>query len=34
LEAGVPPKVNLAACEQSALEVIELDDLKDHAQPE
>ena len=34
LEAGVAPKVKLAACEQSALDVIELDDLKDHIQPE
>tara|TARA_B100000902_G_C27021989_1_gene770084 strand:- start:249 stop:509 length:261 start_codon:yes stop_codon:yes gene_type:complete len=32
LEAGVAPKVKLAACEQSALEVIQLDDLKRHAQ--
>ena len=30
LEAGVPPKVNLAACEQSALEIIALEDLKAH----
>ena len=32
LEAGVAPQVKLAACEQSALEVIQLDDLKSHAQ--
>lgn len=32
LEAGVAPKVKLAACEQSALEIIQLDDLKRHAQ--
>tara|TARA_B100001057_G_scaffold105258_1_gene102799 strand:- start:1292 stop:1678 length:387 start_codon:yes stop_codon:yes gene_type:complete len=30
LEAGVPPKVNLAACEQSALKIIALEDLKAH----
>ena len=30
LEAGVPPKVNLAACEQSTLEIITLEDLKAH----
>jgi len=32
LEAGVAPQVKLAACEQSALEIIQLDDLKRHAQ--
>lgn len=32
LEAGVAPKVKLAACEQSALEIVQLDDLKRHAQ--
>jgi len=30
LEAGVAPKVKLAACEQSALEIIDLEDLKAH----
>ena len=32
LEEGVAPQVKLAACEQSALEIIQLDDLKRHAQ--
>ena len=27
-EAGVPPKVRLAACEESALDVVNLEDLK------
>ncbi len=31
LEAGVAPPVVLAACEESALEVVSLDDLKAHA---
>ena len=31
LEAGVAPKVKLDACEQSALEIIDLEDLKSHA---
>lgn len=30
LEAGVPPKVKLSACEQSALEIIAIEDLKAH----
>lgn len=30
LEAGVPPKVKLTACEQSALEIIAIEDLKAH----
>jgi len=30
-EAGMAPKVKLEACEQSALEVIDLNDLKAHA---
>ena len=30
LEAGVPPNVRLAACEESALEVVSLADLKAH----
>jgi len=30
LEAGVAPKVKLTACEQSALEIIDLEDLKAH----
>ena len=30
LEAGVPPKVKLAACEESALEIVNLEDLKKH----
>lgn len=30
LEAGVAPKVKLAACEQSALEIVALEDLKAH----
>tara|TARA_Y100000589_G_scaffold293676_1_gene298818 strand:- start:9506 stop:9901 length:396 start_codon:yes stop_codon:yes gene_type:complete len=30
LEAGVAPKVKLAACEQSALEIVDLEDLKAH----
>lgn len=30
LEAGVPPKVNLKACEESALNLVNLDDLKKH----
>jgi len=29
-EAGVPPKVRLAACEESALAVVSLDHLKAH----
>ena len=29
-EAGIPPKVRLSACEESALEVVSLDDLKAH----
>lgn len=28
LEAGVPPKVRLGACEESALEVVKLEDLE------
>lgn len=32
-EAGIAPKVNLEACEISALEVINLEDLKAHALP-
>ena len=32
-EAGMAPKVKLEACEQSALEILELDDLKTHAFP-
>ena len=31
LEAGMAPMVKLEACEQSALEVVNLDDLKAHA---
>ena len=31
LEAGMAPMVKLEACEQSALEVVNLDDLKSHA---
>lgn len=30
-EAGVPPKVKLLACEESALQVIDLENLKAHA---
>ena len=30
LEAGIAPKVNLDACEESALEVVRLEDLKAH----
>ena len=29
-EAGVPPKVRLAACEESALDIVNLNDLKAH----
>jgi uncharacterized protein (DUF2237 family) len=29
-EAGVPPRVKLSACEESALEVVSLPDLKAH----
>ena len=31
LEAGIAPMVKLEACEESALEIINLDDLKAHA---
>ena len=30
LEAGVPPKVNLNACEESALDIVNLVDLQKH----
>jgi uncharacterized protein (DUF2237 family) len=30
LEAGIAPKVKLAACEESALAVVKLQDLKAH----
>ena len=30
LEAGVAPMVKLEACEQTALEIVDLQDLKDH----
>ena len=31
LEAGMAPMVKLEACEQSALEIVDLEDLKAHA---
>jgi len=30
-EAGIAPKVKLKACEQSALEIVDLENLKSHA---
>ena len=30
LEAGIAPMVKLEACEQTALEIVDLQDLKDH----